>query len=179
MLNFKKIVFTAGVVSALALPVLAQSPTKDIVDTAAGNANFSTLVSLVKSAELVSTLKSKGPFTVFAPTNAAFAKVPKATLDALGKDKKALQGVLTYHVVAGEVLAKDVVKMNGKSVKTVNGQEIKIAVRGGKVYLNNVQVTTTDIRTTNGVIHVIDGVLLPKPAAASKMQAVNTSTCGN
>lgn len=178
-MKLQKTLITLGVAAALALPVIAQAPKKDIVDIAAGDRNFSTLVSLVKAAELVDTLKGKGPFTVFAPTNAAFAKVPKATLDKLGKDKAALQGVLTYHVVAGNVLAADVVKLNGKRVKTVNGAEIRIAVRNGKVFLNNVQVTKTDIKASNGVIHVIDGVLLPPAGRHQEIEAVNSAKSGS
>jgi transforming growth factor-beta-induced protein len=144
----------------------APAAAKTIVDIAAGNPDFSTLVTAVKAAGLVETLSGPGPFTVFAPTNEAFAKLPKATLDAVLADKKVLTDILTYHVVAGKVLAADVVKLDGKSAKTVNGAEVKIAVSGGKVTLNgNVNVTATDIIASNGVIHVIDTVLLP-PAAA-------------
>lgn len=178
-MTLNKVIFSLGIVTALALPAFAKAPTKDIVDTAAGNAQFSTLVSLVKAADLVTTLKGKGPFTVFAPVNAAFAKVPKATLDKLGADKALLQGVLTYHVVSGTVLAADVVKMNGKSVKTVNGGTVKIAVRNGSVYINNSKVTTTDIKTTNGVIHVIDSVLMPKAKVKAQSMEVKTETCGS
>ncbi len=138
---------------------------KSIVDVAVSNPDFSTLVTAVKAAGLVDTLNGAGPFTVFAPTNAAFAKLPKATLDALLADKKALTDVLTYHVVAGKVLAADVVRLDGKAAKTVNGAEVKIAVKDGKVLLNgSVGVTATDVLASNGVVHVIDTVLLP-PAA--------------
>ena len=165
-MKLNRSLWTLGIVAALALPAFAKAPEKDIVDTAAGNKNFSTLVSLVKAAELVATLKSDGPFTVFAPTNAAFGKLSKATLDKVGGDKALLTSVLTYHVVSGTVLAADVVKMNGKSVKTVNGATIKIKVVNGSVFINNSKVTTTDIKCKNGVIHVIDSVLMPpaKPA---------------
>lgn len=180
----KTFAISSAIVAGLAMSAVAMAPQKDIVDTAVEAGSFKTLVSLVKTAGLVETLKGKGPFTVFAPTDAAFAKVPKATLNALGNDKKALQGVLTYHVVAGNVMAADVVKLNGKKVKTVNGAELNIAVRGGKVFLNNVEVVKTDIKTSNGVIHVINGVLLP-PAkrAANEGGAVTASTksggCGS
>jgi uncharacterized surface protein with fasciclin (FAS1) repeats len=137
----------------------ADEPTKDIVDTAAGADQFKTLVTSVKAAELVETLKGDGPFTVFAPTDEAFAKVPKEKLEALLKDKKALTGVLTYHVVPGKVTAADVVKLS--SAKTVQGQEIKIAVKDGKVTVNGANVVKTDILCKNGVIHVIDAVILP------------------
>lgn len=134
-------------------------PTKDIVDTAAGADQFKTLVKAVKAAELVETLKGDGPFTVFAPTDEAFAKVPMTKLDALLKDKKSLTSVLSYHVVPGKVTAADVVKLT--SAKTVQGQEVKIVVKDGKVTVNGANVVKTDIACKNGVIHVIDAVLLP------------------
>ena len=137
----------------------ADEPRKDIVDTAAGAEQFKTLVTAVKAAELVETLKGDGPFTVFAPTDEAFAKVPKEKLDALLKDKQALAAVLKYHVVPGKVLAADVVKLD--SAKTAQGQAVKIATRDGKVTVNGATVTKTDIVCKNGVIHVIDAVLLP------------------
>jgi transforming growth factor-beta-induced protein len=152
---------------------------KDIVDTAVANGSFKTLVAAVTAAGLVDTLKGAGPFTVFAPTDEAFAKIPKATLDGLLADKKALTDVLTYHVVAGKVLAADVVKLNGQSAKTVNGASVAIAVAGGKVTLNgNVNVVLTDVLTSNGVIHVIDAVLLP-PAAAPAASAAPAAVKGN
>jgi uncharacterized surface protein with fasciclin (FAS1) repeats len=135
---------------------------KDIVDTAVAAGDFKTLVTAVKAADLVETLKGDGPFTVFAPTDAAFAKVPKEKLEALLKDKKALASVLTYHVVAGKVMAADVVKLD--SAKTVQGQSVKITVKAGKVMVNGANVVKTDIVCGNGVIHVIDAVILP-PAA--------------
>jgi uncharacterized surface protein with fasciclin (FAS1) repeats len=146
--------------SAVAIAVAAE-PTKDIVDTAAGNASFKTLVAAVKAADLVDTLKGKGPFTVFAPTDEAFAKLPKGTVENLLKpeNKKKLQAVLTYHVVAGDVRAADVVKL--KTAKTVQGQEVKINATSG-VKVNDANVTKTDIVCSNGVIHVIDAVILPK-----------------
>jgi uncharacterized surface protein with fasciclin (FAS1) repeats len=132
---------------------------KDIVDTAVEAGQFKTLVAAVKAADLVDTLKGKGPFTVFAPTDKAFAKVPKDKLEALLKDKKALTAVLTYHVVAGKVTAADVVKLD--SAKTVQGQALKIHVNDGKVSINDANVIKTDIFCKNGVIHVIDSVLMP------------------
>lgn len=131
---------------------------KDIVDTAASK-DFTTLVTAVKAADLVDVLKGKGPFTVFAPTDKAFAKIPKEKLEALLKDKKALADVLTYHVVPGKVLAADVVKL--KSAKTVLGKPITISVNDKNVKVNDATVTATDILCSNGVIHVIDTVLLP------------------
>jgi uncharacterized surface protein with fasciclin (FAS1) repeats len=133
---------------------------KDIVDTAVAAGDFNTLVTAVKAAGLVETLKGEGPFTVFAPTDAAFAKVPTDTLNALLADKAALANVLTYHVVAGKVMAADVVKLT--SAKTVQGQAVSIEVKDGKVYVDGAQVVTTDIKASNGVIHVIDAVILPK-----------------
>jgi len=133
---------------------------KDIVDTAVAAGDFNTLVTAVKAAGLVETLKGEGPFTVFAPTDAAFAKVPTDTLNALLADKAALANVLTYHVVAGNVMAADVVKLT--SAVTVQGQAVSIEVKDGKVYVDGAQVVATDIKASNGVIHVIDAVILPK-----------------
>ena len=141
----------------------ADEAKKDIVDTAVSAGQFKTLVTAVKAADLVETLKGEGPFTVFAPTDEAFAKIPKETLEALLKDKKALAGVLTYHVVAGKVMASDVVKMD--TAKTVEGKAITIVTKDGKVTINGVNVIKTDIVCKNGVIHVIDAVLLPPKAS--------------
>lgn len=131
-----------------------------IVEVAAGNPDFSTLVTAVKAAGLVDTLNSKGPFTVFAPTNAAFAKLPAGTVESLLKpeNKARLTAILTYHVVAGKVLAADVVKL--KSADTVNGKAVAIDASMG-VKVNDANVTATDIKASNGVIHVIDTVLIP------------------
>jgi uncharacterized surface protein with fasciclin (FAS1) repeats len=131
---------------------------KDIVDTAVAAGNFKTLATALQAAGLVETLKGKGPFTVFAPTDAAFAKVPKDQLDALLKDKAALTKVLTYHVVPGKVMAKDV---KAGMVKTVQGGELTVATAGG-VMVDGAKVTATDIVADNGVIHVIDSVVIPK-----------------
>jgi uncharacterized surface protein with fasciclin (FAS1) repeats len=135
---------------------------RDIVDTAVAAGAFGTLAAAVTKAGLVETLKGKGPFTVFAPTDAAFAKLPAGTLENLLKpeSKAKLTAILTYHVVSGKVMAKDVLHLS--SAKTVNGQELKIASRGGKVMVDNATVSQTDIDCSNGVIHVIDAVLLPK-----------------
>ncbi len=132
---------------------------KDIVDTAVGAGSFNTLVTAVKAAGLVDTLKSAGPFTVFAPTDAAFAKVPKATLDALLADKEKLKQVLLYHVVAGKVMAAQAVTLT--EAKTVQGSSAKISVMGGKAKIDNANIVKTDIECSNGVIHVIDSVILP------------------
>jgi uncharacterized surface protein with fasciclin (FAS1) repeats len=142
---------------AIAGSVLAVQA-KDIVDTAVAAGNFKTLATALQAAGLIDTLKGKGPFTVFAPTDEAFAKVPKDQLDALLKDKAALTKVLTYHVVPGKVMAKDV---KAGKVKTVQGSELTVATAGG-VMVDGAKVTATDIVADNGVIHVIDSVVLPK-----------------
>ncbi|MCP1404163.1 fasciclin domain-containing protein [Achromobacter insolitus] len=131
----------------------------DIVDTAKSAGSFNTLVTAVQAAGLVDTLKGPGPFTVFAPTDDAFAKIPKDKLDALLKDKAALTKVLTYHVVPGKVPAKDV---KAGTVKTVEGGSLTVAVTGGQVSVDNAKVIKTDVAADNGVIHVIDTVVMPK-----------------
>jgi len=135
---------------------------KDIVDTAVAAGDFKTLAAALQAAGLVDTLKGAGPFTVFAPTDEAFAKLPAGTVEDLLKpeNKQKLVSILTYHVVAGGVMAKDVVKLH--EAKTVNGKEVNIMVHGGKVMVDNANVIKTDIQCTNGVIHVIDSVLLPE-----------------
>jgi uncharacterized surface protein with fasciclin (FAS1) repeats len=135
-------------------------PTKDIVETAIAAGSFKTLVAAVQAAGLVETLKGKGPFTVFAPTDEAFAKLPAGTVEALLKDKAKLAAILTYHVVSGDVRAAQAMKLS--SAKTVNGQSAKIMVKDGNVMIDNAKVVKADIGTTNGVIHVIDTVILPK-----------------
>lgn len=130
----------------------------DIVDVAAGAGSFSTLVTAVKAAGLVDTLKGNGPFTVFAPTDDAFAKLPAGTVDSLLKDIPKLKKILTYHVVSGKVMAADVVKLT--SAKTVEGTELKIDASNG-VKVNDATVTTPDVAADNGVIHIIDTVLIP------------------
>jgi uncharacterized surface protein with fasciclin (FAS1) repeats len=155
---------SAVVVVAVVAPTAGASRqgNKDIVATAVAAGQFKTLASLLTKAGLVKTLQGKGPYTVFAPTDAAFAKVPKATLTKLGNDPMLLKSVLLYHVVKGKVPASTVVTLNGKSVKTVNGASVKISVKGGKVFLNgSTQVVKTDIMASNGIIHVINKVLLP------------------
>ena len=131
---------------------------KDIVDTAVAAGNFKTLATALTAAGLIDTLKGKGPFTVFAPTDAAFAKLPKADLDALLADKAKLTAVLTYHVVPGKVMAGDV---KAGMVKTVQGSELTLSTAGG-VMVNGAKVISADILADNGVIHVIDSVVLPK-----------------
>ncbi len=149
----------AAVIAVASTPARAE-PTPDIVDTAVAAGNFKTLVTALKAAGLVETLKGKGPFTVFAPTDEAFAKLPKGTLDALLKDKKKLTAILTYHVVPGRVMAADVVKLS--HAKTVNGQSVEIHAHDGTVTIDDATVVKADIETSNGIIHVIDKVLMPK-----------------
>jgi uncharacterized surface protein with fasciclin (FAS1) repeats len=140
----------------------AAEPAKDIVDTAVAAGPFETLVKAVQAADLVETLKGEGPFTVFAPTDDAFAKLPAGTLDDLLKpeNKEKLQGILTYHVVPGRVMAADVVEL--ESATTVNGKDLAIKVDDGSVMVDGATVVQTDIECSNGVIHVIDAVLLPE-----------------
>ena len=133
---------------------------KNIVQTAVAAGKFKTLASLLKKAGLAGTLQGKGPFTVFAPTDAAFAKVPDATLEALGKDKAKLRSVLLYHVAKGKLTAAKVVKR--ESVKTLNGKRVKIRVRDDNVFVGGARVTTADVGASNGVIHVINKVLIPR-----------------
>ena len=146
------------IASVLALGLSVSAQAKDIVDTAVGAGNFKTLATALTAAGLIDTLKGKGPFTVFAPTDEAFAKIPKADLDALLKDKAKLTAVLTYHVVPGKVMAKDV---KAGKVKTVQGSELTISTTAG-VKVDNATVVKTDIGADNGVIHVIDSVIMPK-----------------
>ena len=134
--------------------------TADIVDTAVKAGSFNTLVSLVKEAGLEKALRDKGPYTVFAPTDEAFSKVPKDTLEALKKDKEKLKNVLLYHVVSGEVPSSQV--KDGLKVKTLQGQEVNFSVKGGKPMINDANIIKTDVKASNGVIHVIDKVILPK-----------------
>ena len=143
--------------SMIAISSVTAFAAKDIVDTAVSAGNFKTLVTALKAADLVKTLKGKGPYTVFAPTDEAFAKIPKADLDALLANKEKLTAVLTYHVVSGKIMAKDV---KAGDVATVNGKTVKITTDGG-VAVNTSKVTATDIKASNGVIHVIDTVLMP------------------
>jgi uncharacterized surface protein with fasciclin (FAS1) repeats len=144
--------------SILTFAATFSAQASDIVDTAVSAGKFTTLATALKAAGLIDTLKGKGPFTVFAPTDAAFAKIPKADLEALLKDKAKLTAVLTYHVVAGKVMAADV---KAGKVKTVQGASLTVTTTGG-VKVDNANVTATDILADNGVIHVIDTVIIPK-----------------
>ena len=162
MLGFGRLAAVAAIVMGIAAgSATAYAADKDIVDTAVAAGQFKTLAAALTAAGLVDTLKGPGPFTVFAPTDAAFAKLPAGTLDTLLKpeSKAKLTAILTYHVVAGKVMAADVVKL--KEAKTVNGAMVAVKVDGGNVMINNAKVTTADIGASNGVIHVIDTVLLP------------------
>jgi uncharacterized surface protein with fasciclin (FAS1) repeats len=165
MKNMK--IMIAGLVAAMAITgatanMGAANADKDIVDTAVAAGSFKTLAKALKAADLVETLKGAGPFTVFAPTDEAFAKLPAGTLDALLKpeNKSKLQRILTGHVVAGKVMAADVVKIS--SAKAVSGDTLTIASRDGGVTVDGAKVVKADIAATNGVIHVIDSVILPK-----------------
>jgi transforming growth factor-beta-induced protein len=161
----RKILKSAVAAAAVAVMALAattaRAQEKDIVDTAVAAGSFKTLAAALTAGDLIQTLKGKGPFTVFAPTDEAFAKLPSATLaDLLKPENKAkLQAILTYHVVAGKVMAGQVTKL--KAAKTVNGQSVAISVMDGGVMIDNAHVVKTDIAASNGVIHVIDTVLLP------------------
>jgi len=152
-----KLFTTLGIVAASVAATPSIAADKDIVDTAISAGAFKTLVTAVQKAGLVETLKGKGPFTLFAPSDEAFAKIPKAQLDALLADKAALTKVLTYHVVAGKVMAADVKAGNAKSVQ---GSDITITTDGG-VMVDQAKVVKTDIAASNGVIHVIDSVMMP------------------
>jgi len=161
---FAKKLMVGAAVAALVLSMgsTGRAQGKDIVDTAVGAGQFKTLAAALGAAGLVETLKGKGPFTVFAPTDAAFAKLPAGTVEMLLKpeNKAKLTAILTYHVVAGKVMAADVVKVT--SAKTVQGGSVAVKVMGGKVTIDAANVVTTDIAASNGVIHVIDTVLMPK-----------------
>lgn len=154
--------FTLGALVALfVLTSSAKAQSKDIVGLAVGNENLSTLVAAVKAADLVATLQSDGPFTVFAPTNEAFAALPKGTLDMLLKpeNKDKLVAILTYHVVAGKVMSTDL--SNGQKAKTVQGENVSVSIMGGSVKISGAKVVAADVKAKNGVVHVIDKVILP------------------
>jgi uncharacterized surface protein with fasciclin (FAS1) repeats len=152
----------AGVAAAMMAAVPAQAQNRDLVDTAVAAGQFKTLAAALKAAGLVETLKGQGPFTVFAPTDEAFAKLPKGTVEDLLKpeNKARLTAILTYHVVPGKVMAADVVKV--KDARTVQGGSLRVNAGGGKVMVDNASVVKTDIAASNGVIHVVDSVLMPK-----------------
>ena len=155
-----KSLIAATTVAATAMFAAPPAQSPDIVDVASEAGSFNTLIAALEAAELVDVLRSDGPFTVFAPTDDAFAAIPEADLQALLADKEALTAVLTYHVVPGKVMASDVVELS--NAKTVQGQDVHIAVDMGTVKVDNATVTATDIQASNGVIHVIDAVILPE-----------------
>ena len=157
---FAPLAFVAALSVALSAQAAEKAAPKDIVDTAVAAGSFKTLVTAVKEAGLVEALKGKGPFTVFAPTDEAFAKLPKGTLEALLADKEKLAAVLKYHVVAGKVMAADVVKI--EEAKSLQGQTISIDAKDGVKLNGTAKVIKADIECSNGVIHVIDTVILPK-----------------
>ena len=168
----KSLYAVAAVTASLALPAAASAQghathqaSKDIVATAVAAGTFNTLVAAVKAAGLVETLQGKGPFTVFAPTDAAFAKLPAGTVESLLANPKKLASILTFHVVPGKVMAADIVKANGAKPTTVNGQALDVVVSNGHVLVNGANVVTADVVASNGVIHVIDSVLLPAAPA--------------
>lgn len=161
-------------VAVLTSPALSSAQTSekgkkmnDIVAVAANAGQFNTLIAAVKAAGLVETLQGAGPFTVFAPTDAAFARLPKGTIEALLNDKENLTAILTYHVVSGKVMAADIIKSGGAEPATINGAEVSVTIRDGKVYVDGAQVTAADIQASNGVIHVIDAVMMPPVAAGA------------
>ncbi len=146
---------------AMASPTIAQAQDKDLAETVVTSGNFKMLSRALTDAGLLETLKGPGPFTVLAPSDEAFAKLPKEKLDALLKDKAALRNVLLYHVIAGRLSSADLAKLNGKSRKTVEGSDAKVMMMGEQVMIGAATVTKADIPARNGVIHVIDTVLLP------------------
>lgn len=147
-----------------------RSDMKTIVEVAQEAGTFNTLVTALRAAGLVETLQGKGPFTVFAPSDEAFAKLPAGTIEALLKDQQKLASILTFHVLPGKVMAADVLKAKQLEATTVNGEALGVVVTDGKVYVNGARVTATDVEASNGVIHVIDSVLLPaaKPVPAGR-----------
>lgn len=155
-------VFALGMIAfMMTASVTVQAQSKDIVDLAVGNENLKTLVAAVKAGELVDVLKSDGPFTVFAPTDAAFAALPEGTLESLLKpeNKDKLVAILKYHVVAGKIMSSDL--SNGQQAATVQGEKIKVAINGSDVKIENAKVVAADVNAKNGVVHVIDQVILP------------------
>lgn len=153
------VMFAVSLISINAQEYSTKSASKDIVTTAVDAGIFKTLAAALTEAGLIETLQGKGPFTVFAPTDEAFAKLPKGTVEGLLKDKEALKKVLLYHVVSGNVMSTDVVKLS--EATTVEGSKVKIKVVDGNVMLNDAKVTTADVKASNGVIHIIDTVLSP------------------
>ena len=169
----KKLYMAVAAMVLMSISAFASHTRQDIVDTAVQAGSFNTLAKALKAADLVDTLKGPGPFTVFAPTDQAFAKLPPGTLEVLLKpeNKEQLRSILTYHVVPGRVTAADVMKIT--SAKTVNGQELRISVLRGVVGVNDAKVAKADIAASNGIIHVIDGVILPKIGEVSQVSKID------
>ena len=168
----KSLYAVAALAASLAMPAVASAQahsahqaSKDIVETAVAAGTFNTLVAAVKAAGLVETLQGKGPFTVFAPTDAAFAKLPAGTVENLLANPDKLAKILTFHVVPGKVMAADIVKAKRATPKTANGATLDVVVRDGRVLVNGASVVTPDVAASNGVIHVIDTVLIPSAPA--------------
>jgi uncharacterized surface protein with fasciclin (FAS1) repeats len=160
MMNWRVLGTAAVMAASVLIPANAEAQeSKDIVDTAVAAGSFNTLIAAVQAAGLEDTLRGAGPFTVFAPTDAAFAKLPAGTVEALLQDKEKLTAILTYHVVAGKVMASDVVKLD--TAETVNGESVDIRTMDGKVMIDGATVVTADVVASNGVIHVLDTVILP------------------
>lgn len=157
---FRKTALSAVIATALTAPAYADGHAADIVDTAVAAGDFTTLVAAVDAAGLVDILKGEGPFTVFAPTDEAFAALPEGTVEALLDDIPTLSGILTYHVIAGQVMSGDL--SDGMMAETVNGQSVTIGVGDGGVTIDGASVVAADIMASNGVIHVIDAVILPE-----------------
>ena len=171
------LILVVALLAINALPALAQDE-QDIVDVAVANGNFTTLVAAVEAAGLVDTLKSEGPFTVFAPTDEAFAALPEGTVEALLADIPTLTDILLYHVVAGKVMAADVVNL--ESADTVQGQPVAITVDAdGNVFVNDAQVIITDVEASNGVIHVIDAVIIPPTEEPATLPATGADSTSN
>ena len=162
-LYFLILILSVGLMITLSGTGLANGGmgTMDVVDTAISADDFNTLVTAITEADLVEALKAEGPFTVFAPTDEAFAALPEGVLNGLLENTDELKNVLLYHVVSGKVMAADVVGLDGEMVETLLGEDVMVKVEDGMVYINDAQVITTDIEATNGVIHVIDAVLVP------------------
>jgi uncharacterized surface protein with fasciclin (FAS1) repeats len=163
MLKYRNALTSLAIVVSLGTAAMAEAPQKDIVDTAVGAGQFKTLVSLVQKAGLVDTLKGDGPFTVLAPTDKAFAKLPKSLVAKVTADKKLLAKVLTYHVIPGKVMSSDL--KNGLAAKTVQGETVKVQIHGKDVRFNKSKVVMADVAASNGVIHAIDTVLIPPSLA--------------
>jgi len=155
------LVVASSAMVAMAAPTVVQAQDKDIVETAAAAGNFKTFTRALTEAGLLETLKGPGPFTVLAPSDEAFAKLPKEKLDALMKDKSALKNVLLYHVIAGKLTAADFAKLNGKGRKTVEGSDARVMMMGETVMIGSATITKADVMAKNGIVHVIDTVLLP------------------